>query len=395
MIFSVRASRAFGEPDSPEPVRIISATSALVNASSSVTPSKVALPVARRGREWVWWAAAMPDTATIERFHAIFRLSASEADALLGPGGYEYYAEYFTGLVPVESYLAKVRLMARLAHAADARVLDVGCGHGLVACLLAAYGAREVLGVELSAAKLEACSRVAAFMGVNNARFILTDGGRLPFGDNNLDAVCISAALSHVNDIDATLRDMRRVLRPGGRFYAFEDNNALWRRYRSVMEPRWRFAETGEGPPEMKAAQPDWIPYLERRQRMIHEWFPNLDEAQVREFARATQGLAGEEIRAAVSQHLAGSELIVVDKPFLCYAPDTGEAMEYPFTPPMLRDMVAQHFVNVRVHAALTGPWRGLKGAAKLALKAVGAVLPPVLYRLQPTFIVTGTKAAK
>jgi SAM-dependent methyltransferase len=48
--------------------------------------------------------------------------------------------------------------------------------------------------------------------------FLQMNGEDLGFGDDSFDTVCISYALHHLDDVDAVLTEMRRVLRPGGRF---------------------------------------------------------------------------------------------------------------------------------------------------------------------------------
>ncbi|UCE91874.1 MAG: class I SAM-dependent methyltransferase [Methanobacteriota archaeon] len=57
----------------------------------------------------------------------------------------------------------------------------------------------------------------AHFMG-KPVEFLWMDGKGMGFEDGSFDTVCISYGLHHLEDVDAVLTDMRRVLRPGGRF---------------------------------------------------------------------------------------------------------------------------------------------------------------------------------
>jgi ubiquinone/menaquinone biosynthesis C-methylase UbiE len=330
------------------------------------------------------------DTAALDRFRGMFKLNRAAAASIIGQSGVEYFPEYFDGRVPVESYVEKAKLIARLTDVAGRDVLDVGCGHGFATCLLAAVGANVAVGVDLKDDKIGLCRQLAAHMGLANTVFRASPGEKLPFDEESFDVVCISAALSHVCDIEATLREMKRVLKPGGAVYIFEDNNELHLKYHSLIDPVLEFAETGRGLAGHASAG-EWVPYIARRERMIREWFPELNDAKVKELAAATKGLVGDEIRNAVNENVKFGRPVVVNKPFLYYAPDTGEAMEYPFTPPLLRETVGKHFENPRIHSAWTPPYRGLKGIAKRVLKVAGCI-PWVFNKTQATYIVTATK---
>jgi demethylmenaquinone methyltransferase/2-methoxy-6-polyprenyl-1,4-benzoquinol methylase len=57
---------------------------------------------------------------------------------------------------------------------------------------------------------------------VGNLRYALADAERLPFADQRFDAVTIAFGLRNVTDKEAALREMHRVLRPGGRVLILE-----------------------------------------------------------------------------------------------------------------------------------------------------------------------------
>ena len=99
-----------------------------------------------------------------------------------------------------------------LAPRQGEEILDLGCGDGQLSKRLAAGGA-TVRGVDASPEMVESArSRgVAAVQGSAEA---------LPFDDARFDAVFSNAALHWVSDQDAMMREVRRVLRPGGRFAA-------------------------------------------------------------------------------------------------------------------------------------------------------------------------------
>lgn len=100
-------------------------------------------------------------------------------------------------------------------------VLDLGCGGGHVS-FNAAPHAGEVVAYDLSADMLAAVATTAAERGLANIR---TERGRveaLPFADAGFDLVLTRFSAHHWDDLDAALREARRVLKPGGRA-AFAD----------------------------------------------------------------------------------------------------------------------------------------------------------------------------
>lgn len=94
-------------------------------------------------------------------------------------------------------------------------VLDAGCGEGYLSREIAARGARQVTGVDKSAA-LIAAARAAAH-GQPVARFNEADLAALPFGDASFDLAVVNHVLNDLPDITGPVGELARVLRPGGR----------------------------------------------------------------------------------------------------------------------------------------------------------------------------------
>ena len=120
-------------------------------------------------------------------------------------------------------------LLARLA--ADARVLDVGCGPGTITADLAArVPGGHVTGVDAAADVLAEARREADRRGLTNVRFQAGDAYRLAFGDGTFDVVHAHQVLQHLSDPVAALAEMHRVCRPGGLVAARDSDYAgmIW-----------------------------------------------------------------------------------------------------------------------------------------------------------------------
>jgi ubiquinone/menaquinone biosynthesis C-methylase UbiE len=97
------------------------------------------------------------------------------------------------------------------------RLLDVGCGPGSITRGLAERVAPgDVIGLDLSKDTLEDARRDAAARGLRNLTFQEGSVYALPFPDASFDVVYAHQVFQHLRERDAALREMLRVLRPGG-----------------------------------------------------------------------------------------------------------------------------------------------------------------------------------
>jgi SAM-dependent methyltransferase len=100
--------------------------------------------------------------------------------------------------------------IARLLPA-KARVLDVGCGSGFIAHHLSAMVGTNVVGIDLGPTT-EAPITYRQF-----------NGRQLPVDDGSVDAVLLCYVLHHAEDVDTVMKELRRVLAPGGQAIVYED----------------------------------------------------------------------------------------------------------------------------------------------------------------------------
>lgn len=122
------------------------------------------------------------------------------------------------------------REMLALATAQDARVaLDLACGTGDVAFGVAARAPGAlVLGLDPSRAMLD----VARGRGGGAGTWMCGDMLAIPLRDGRVDLVTASYGLRNAADVDASVAEIARVLRPGGRFVSldfFRPESAAWR----------------------------------------------------------------------------------------------------------------------------------------------------------------------
>jgi ubiquinone/menaquinone biosynthesis C-methylase UbiE len=94
--------------------------------------------------------------------------------------------------------------------------LDVATGTGHVALALAGYLER-VIGVDLTPAMLTEARELASQREVENVDWVLGDAAALPFPDETFDLYTVRSACHHFRDLEATLAEGLRTLKPGGR----------------------------------------------------------------------------------------------------------------------------------------------------------------------------------
>jgi SAM-dependent methyltransferase len=152
----------------------------------------------------------------------------------------------------------RIEKMAGLWPLEGRRLLDVGCGNGSYTTELAA-GFIEAYGIEIETDRLGEFRRVLADR-VDASRFHLAEmsAESLDFPDGYFDVVTAIEVIEHIVDLPTAVREVHRVLRPGGAFLITAPNRAFpiethsfKFRGREVPSKRWPFVP--------------WVPPLHRR----------------------------------------------------------------------------------------------------------------------------------
>ena len=175
-----------------------------------------------------WWDAAAP------AYLAEHGADLGDTDFLWGP----------EGLREADAHL--------LGDVAGRRVVEMGCGSAPCARWLRRAGA-DVVAFDISAGMLSRAAELNRSTGIA-VPLVQADAGALPFLDGSVDVACSAfGGLPFVADVEGALREVARVLRPGGRFVA------------SVNHPlRWPFPDSPD-PDDLRVVSSyfDRTPYVE------------------------------------------------------------------------------------------------------------------------------------
>lgn len=133
--------------------------------------------------------------------------------------GWDLAADDYEPLWRAQLAEAQAAMMALASPAPGNRVLDIACGTGLVSFETArAVGPDgHVLGVDISGRMVDSAERRAREAKLPNCSFARMDAETLSLPEASFDAVLCALGLMYMPDPERALREMRRVLRPGGR----------------------------------------------------------------------------------------------------------------------------------------------------------------------------------
>lgn len=101
------------------------------------------------------------------------------------------------------------------------KILDVGCGDGQIARALAQQGS-EVLGIDPTQLHIDIANERAG-----GPTYLLGGATKLPAENESMDAVIACLVFEHIDEMDAAVAEVARVLRPGGQFSFFLNHPLL------------------------------------------------------------------------------------------------------------------------------------------------------------------------
>jgi sterol 24-C-methyltransferase len=170
---------------------------------------------------------AEPEADHARRVVDYYRKPESRVSYRLLLGGTKHFGYYPEGsgrlAMAAAMRLMEDRLGVALELPPGSRVLDAGCGEGDVAIRLRTRFGLELDGVDLLEPNLRRARAKVARLGlVDSVRFHQLDYGDLPFPDQSFDGAYTMETLVHAFDHHRALRELRRVLKPGGKLVLFE-----------------------------------------------------------------------------------------------------------------------------------------------------------------------------
>ncbi len=108
-------------------------------------------------------------------------------------------------------------------YSPEGTLIDVGSGPGhLLIQIALAHPFLRLVGIDASADMVEAGRRNANKAGLRQLQFRQGEAQNLPFGDNSVDFVVSSLSLHHWSEPGKALKDIHRVLKPGGQMLLFD-----------------------------------------------------------------------------------------------------------------------------------------------------------------------------
>jgi len=268
--------------------------------------------------------------------------------------------------------------------AADAVIVDAGCGFGFTMLVHALLGARAVHGVEFSA---DMVSTIEAYLPLlppdvaSRLAITATSVTEMPVEDESADIVLSIEAISHYLDVDGFIDEAWRVLRPNGVLIVADRNNGANPVVRRRTYDLWEALELGR-PGGVAPGGGRVRSYATQRAELVAEHFPSLSDADRDELARTTAGFTTDELVAAADAYVReGVHPTAVYRRGQVAIQPRGMAMERLFVPRELARRIASRGFEATSHAYFGGAsGNPALRAANRVLSAMSAVTMPAAF---------------
>jgi excisionase family DNA binding protein len=171
------------------------------------------VPARKIGREWRFSRKALIEwlSAGDSQFYSASEGEAREFFNQVAPEWEKISSSYYD-----ESIKSKLVSMGLLKP--DMTVVDVGAGDGYLSRCIAGY-VRKVIAVDISGKMLKELEKKAAESGIANIFPLEADVLDVPLEDSSADLVCGSMYLHHIEEPELALREISRIIKPGGNVF--------------------------------------------------------------------------------------------------------------------------------------------------------------------------------
>ncbi len=121
----------------------------------------------------------------------------------------------------------------------DMVLVDLGAGDGYLSRAIASE-VSSVIAVDISEAMLNELAKKADKQGISNIRTVLGDGCDIPLSDNGVDIICANMFLHHIDEPITAIKEMHRILKPGGRVFLADLREHGNREFKDTMHDVWQ-----------------------------------------------------------------------------------------------------------------------------------------------------------
>jgi SAM-dependent methyltransferase len=324
----------------------------------------------------------------LQQLRKLFCESEESISERLSPYFYVYFKELFKDGVRFEDYVSYSSDVFVVTNGFRKKVLDVGCGFGIISILFGMFGSDMVVGYDSDSEKIRCFEEILCSVvpSLKNVRVKLGDALEIDYLNETFDVVIANDVISHVRDLGLFFDEVRRVLKKDGVFYIYDANNKLFLPLLFWRRKFWNRCEYGPVD-SLKLRKTDiHLPYLETRKMMIKEYCPSITSKDLQTIAKETAGMYGREILQAAEEFL--SKGTISNKPkFKFRNPLTGEFPEFEINPFRLKRMLNNNgFICKIIGPFLSSDYSGLKGGIKRILSRILKIYPILSFFLSPTF---------
>lgn len=117
-------------------------------------------------------------------------------------------------------------------------VIDLGSGDGYLSRTVARY-VKKVIAVDLSAEMLKELAKKARSSGIKNIETLQNDGQAVQVNESSIDLVCANMYLHHIDEPEYAIKEMYRVLKPGGKVFLADFHEHLETELKEKMHDTW------------------------------------------------------------------------------------------------------------------------------------------------------------